>query len=181
MELVKSALLSNESFTSAKHTLSVLNSNRRLDDRAGFFIFGLYFDLEFCFSFLPVLRLKGRHKAHENVIERHQDTLLRCTDINILVIMLLRRFGVTDAEMECTLVTEANAYRKNVIIYDHLAKSSENKFHEFVSVMRYTNQSHVSNLLIGNTKGNLSLAILAVAAFLMRFYLCKFSNVKMCY
>lgn len=78
--------------------------------------------------------------------------------MNTAVIKHLLPVGVTDLEMECTLESETNAYKRNVIIYDHLAKSTENKFNKFISVMRLTKQSHVANLLTGNIKGELPLS-----------------------
>lgn len=129
---------------------------RRLDDSAGSFRLVYILVKIFAFHCTYVFLLKGRHYAHKSVIERHRDILLRCTDINIDVIMHLRRptVDVIDFKMECTLVNETNDCVKNATIYDYLAKCSKNKFDEFVSVMRVTKQNHVANLLTGNTEGN---------------------------
>lgn len=126
-------------------------------------LFYIGFIFWFCILYTRVSLLKARNK---NVLERHRDTLLRSTYIDVTVVILLRDARVVDLELESILMTEEVLHKRNHIIYDYLEKSSENTFHAFISVMRETNQCHVANLLTENSKGKL--------------YLCNLNHSRCC-
>ena len=86
------------------------------------------------------------------ILKANYDILMRCTDINVLTIAILRAEGVIDGNMEDGLNVHQGKKKLN-LMYNWLMYKSAEVFLAFIRAMQENEQKHVANLLVKNSDG----------------------------
>jgi len=92
-------------------------------------------------------------KPHVELLKVNHEVFLRCTDINLLTIAVLRSEGVIDGDMEDGLNAK-QGLQKLTLMYNWLMNKPVEVYQAFIRAMQDNEQKHVANLLSKNSAGH---------------------------
>ena len=93
--------------------------------------------------------------THVERIETNLTILLRCINIDVVTVSILREEGVIDAAKESRLLAEKANHERVWLLINWIKESTETVYESFLEVMKENEQQHVANLLRGNKEGML--------------------------
>lgn len=97
--------------------------------------------------------------AHGECIENNRTTLLRCINLNEIIVARLRAEGVIDDDKESLLEAVKAPLGRISLLIEWIKESTANIYESFLRVMEKNEHQHVANLLRGKKEGMLFLSI----------------------